>query len=76
MTGAGEPIHGSRGPRQVGTLGGMNATFEDGPGGTTATNGIERLLIRVAEALHESGAPSDRIEASVAAMLPPPRTAL
>ena len=46
----------------------MNATFEDGPGETAATNGIERLLIRVAEALHESGAPSDRIEASVAAV--------
>ncbi|MAD19835.1 MAG: hypothetical protein CMJ52_06385 [Planctomycetaceae bacterium] len=46
----------------------MKETFEDGPGPAAETNGIERLLVRVAEALHESGAPSDRIEASVAAV--------
>ncbi len=51
-----------------GTLGRMNESFEDGPGGPADTNGIERLLVRVAEALHESGAPSYRIEASVAAV--------
>ncbi|MAB71896.1 MAG: hypothetical protein CMJ54_05270 [Planctomycetaceae bacterium] len=46
----------------------MNETTEDLPSDTADRSGIERLLVRVAEALHESGAPSYRIEASVAAV--------
>jgi uncharacterized membrane protein YjjP (DUF1212 family) len=46
----------------------MNETSEDVPVEAADRGGVERLLVRVAEALHESGAPSYRIEASVAAV--------
>lgn len=46
----------------------MNETSEDVPVDHVDRGGVERLLVRVAEALHESGAPSYRIESSVAAV--------